>query len=608
MGNEDTSKLQARLTRALEDSDMLRSRLRMELQEKQALEMKVSELTDKLVEAKRGLQETSLALHKVQMATNQLMAKRDQRELQLQACIDQNHLYEKKISELENHISRMNEISDAKTGAHTHSEKLITDQLEKLHQLEEESGILKGQVNTLRRENVRLTDEKTDLEYVLESKKKRIGVLEEHIKTDANDPLGLISRINTASRTPRPIANGANGNTNSDTIPELSTPSLDMEGLNKRINDISSMEGKLNVLVTDKKSLEDRLKQLEDNLTLQSTAHQKQMAQQQQFYQSQLQNQQQHIQQLQFQAYAAQNLPMNGISLPLDQIPTTNGGMPMRGPSRGNGMPGSANGNPSDQPQRRPNSQQQRMPAGGPDFPSMQQQQSPPPLSQQPSDNRKSFRRKEGDAAPSGGGGGNRDQQQQKEREQRDREQRERDQREQQQREKDKEREREREREQREGKERDQREREKERDREQRDRDQKDRDRREQKEREQREKEKEREREREQNEREQNEREQQRERERERENKEREREQRGREQKEREQQQQRERDRERERAQAAERPRSQQNRAVTPNATTVTYSMGLGGAERNRERSAGGDRPIEATVSCMWIFYLFFSL
>lgn len=327
MVGEDFSKMQARLTRALEDADMLRSRLRMELQEKQSLEMKVTELTDKLVEAKKGLQETSLALHKVQMATNQLMSKRDQRELQLQSAIDQNHLYEKKIAELETHIHHMTEINDAKSGAHTHTEKLISEQVTQIKHLEEESGLLKGQVSSLRRENMRLADEKADLEYMLETKKKRITLLEEHIKTVEKDEIiptptirepslngnMAVSRLNTANGALR------------QSIQSTTSLDVDIEEIQKKMSELSNMENKLDKVASDKKYLEDRLKQLEENLLSQQSYHSKQLQQQQSFYQQQLNNQQQQIQQLTtqqqlFNTTTSNNIPINGISLPLDQI------------------------------------------------------------------------------------------------------------------------------------------------------------------------------------------------------------------------------------------------------------------------------------------------
>jgi len=338
MVGEDFSKMQARLTRALEDADMLRSRLRMELQEKQSLEMKVTELTDKLVEAKKGLQETSLALHKVQMATNQLMSKRDQRELQLQSAIDQNHLYEKKIAELETHIHHMTELNDAKSGAHTHTEKLISEQVTQIKHLEEESGLLKGQVSSLRRENMRLADEKADLEYMLETKKKRITLLEEHIKTVEKEEViptpairepslngnMAVSRLNTANGALR------------QSIQSTTSLDVDIEEIQKKMSELSNMENKLDKVASDKKYLEDRLKQLEENLLSQQSYHSKQLQQQTNFYQQQLNNQQQQIQQLTtqqqlFNTTTSNNIPINGISLPLDQIQqlagAANGGM-----------------------------------------------------------------------------------------------------------------------------------------------------------------------------------------------------------------------------------------------------------------------------------------
>ncbi len=170
------------MSQSIEESDLLRNRLRLELQEKQNLELKVTELTEKLVEAKKGLQETSLALHKVQMATNQLMTKRDQREIDLQVATEQNRTYERKISELESKILHMEGLSDAKQSVTQHSEKLLADKLLVIQGLEEENSSLRSQINTFKRDQIRASEEKQELEYTLEAKKKRITSLEEHIK------------------------------------------------------------------------------------------------------------------------------------------------------------------------------------------------------------------------------------------------------------------------------------------------------------------------------------------------------------------------------------------------------------------------------------------
>eukprot|EP01039_Chlorochromonas_danica_P004000 gene4000-4375_t len=91
----------AKFDQTIEENDMLQDKLKSTMEEKFALEQKIVTLTDKLIEAKRGLQETSFALQKVQQVTSQLMSKKDEREQQLQESLVQNNALQRKLSELE---------------------------------------------------------------------------------------------------------------------------------------------------------------------------------------------------------------------------------------------------------------------------------------------------------------------------------------------------------------------------------------------------------------------------------------------------------------------------------------------------------------------------
>ncbi len=98
--------LKIQLSETVEENSMMKSRLHVELKERHTLEMKNKELTEKLLDARKGLQETGAALYKVQQATDQLMRKRDQREVQLQRALDGNTIYEAKIAELEAKLTK----------------------------------------------------------------------------------------------------------------------------------------------------------------------------------------------------------------------------------------------------------------------------------------------------------------------------------------------------------------------------------------------------------------------------------------------------------------------------------------------------------------------
>lgn len=179
MAGQDMLQMQVTLAKAMDDTSILRSRLRAELEHRQVLENKIADLTEKLSDAKRGLQETKSALNKVQTVASQLIAKRDEREVQLQQALDQNGVYERKIAELEMHISHVSQLAEAQNNSAV-SEKLLQGYKERERLLEDELATMRTQWQQAKREVVRLADEKADVEYALESKKKRIAVLEEH--------------------------------------------------------------------------------------------------------------------------------------------------------------------------------------------------------------------------------------------------------------------------------------------------------------------------------------------------------------------------------------------------------------------------------------------
>eukprot|EP01040_Poterioochromonas_malhamensis_P019155 gene19155-22562_t len=73
MTGQDVLQLQMQLAKAMDDTSILRSRLRAELEHRQVLETKITDLTEKLSEARRGLSETKGALNKVQTVASQLI-------------------------------------------------------------------------------------------------------------------------------------------------------------------------------------------------------------------------------------------------------------------------------------------------------------------------------------------------------------------------------------------------------------------------------------------------------------------------------------------------------------------------------------------------------
>ena len=90
--------LRMQLSETLEENAIIKNRLHMELKERHSLEVKNRDLSEKLLDAKRGLHETGSALYKVQQATDQLLNKRDQREAQLLKSLELNRTYEGRIA------------------------------------------------------------------------------------------------------------------------------------------------------------------------------------------------------------------------------------------------------------------------------------------------------------------------------------------------------------------------------------------------------------------------------------------------------------------------------------------------------------------------------
>lgn len=325
MTGQDVLQLQMQLAKAMDDTSILRSRLRAELEHRQVLETKITDLTEKLSEARRGLSETKGALNKVQTVASQLITKRDEREVQLQQALDQNGIYERKIAELEMHISHLSHINEQ--NSNSNAEKANQAWIEKEKQLEESLGEMREKLSQARKEIIRVSEEKENVEYMLEAKKRRIATLEEHISTlNGNSPDVLAStrdsllmsmldltRAQTAGNSNNGNGNGAVGSptlrgsvaqTTNPFAAAIASAVAAASGNNGNGSggsvDVSQFESKISSLETDKRGLEDRLMQLEKQLLeqqkMQMQQQQMQMAQQQKM-QQQMQMQMQMAQQ-----------------------------------------------------------------------------------------------------------------------------------------------------------------------------------------------------------------------------------------------------------------------------------------------------------------------
>lgn len=82
----------------------MRSRLREEMEEKSALEQKVSALVAQLDDAKRSLQDTSFALHKATLVNSQMKSKKEERDVEL---LESNQYMQRRIHDLECQLHEM---------------------------------------------------------------------------------------------------------------------------------------------------------------------------------------------------------------------------------------------------------------------------------------------------------------------------------------------------------------------------------------------------------------------------------------------------------------------------------------------------------------------
>jgi len=297
---EEIALLRVQLSETMEENSLIKTRLHMELKERHTMDSKNKELNDKLMDARKGLQETGTALFKLQQATDQLMNKRDQREVQLQKAQEINRLNVAKISDLEARLSVAEDGMKFQTAAANYR-KLLIEKEDIIHQLEDSQTQNLTQMSKLKRDNQLLVDEKKDLESILESRQKRISILESHI-------VKLNEEYNAQ---PLKILNSTMFANSSKLLKD--EPDFDHEHLNDKFKDMKLLEKKLSAFDKERKVLEERMLSIESQIVVNtSPTNTAAASQQQQFQQSQqqqqFQQQQQQFQQIQ-QPFLFNNLP-----------------------------------------------------------------------------------------------------------------------------------------------------------------------------------------------------------------------------------------------------------------------------------------------------------
>lgn len=173
----DVELLKVQLAESVDEIHALKTRLHKEMMEKQALEYKNKELVEKLLQAREGLQETHNALYKVQQSTDELAEKDEERDYKVKVAMEQVKLKDEKIAELQSKLLE-SEDGERVQNATTSYRKIIMEKDEIIRVLEEQQFNSQNQLAKRKRENQRLSEEKADLEFTVETKTKRIETLE----------------------------------------------------------------------------------------------------------------------------------------------------------------------------------------------------------------------------------------------------------------------------------------------------------------------------------------------------------------------------------------------------------------------------------------------
>lgn len=254
--------LSHKLNQAVQENSKLRSKLRVEMEEKYVLEQKVVSLTEKLVEAKRGLQDTSFALQKVQLVTSQLMSKKDEREMQLQEAQLQNNSLQRTVNELNRQLAEVMEqhAKEMDTALNRRDREVAaTATVTNLSvpekgdpDLENQLTTYREQISQLKRENFKLAEEKADAQYMIEAKNSRITVLEDRLRVAEAKML-----LDWGASTPNRDSMSATG-----LPPGMQRPMSSSDFVAGGRNG-HSLENKVIMLETDKSALEQRLTVLE---------------------------------------------------------------------------------------------------------------------------------------------------------------------------------------------------------------------------------------------------------------------------------------------------------------------------------------------------------
>jgi hypothetical protein len=254
----DVELLRIQLSETLQENNQIKMRLHVELKDRFILEAKNNELNEKLINAGKVLQETGTTLFKLQKATDQLMKKRDHREIKLQKALEINKQLETRVIELETRILEMGDRVKVQSTI-SHYFKIIENKNELIQTLETEHELLKEKLSKTNKEALTLIGDKNHLEEIVQSKENRILQLEANLsELNTNFKVKLEEEAKRAQSVMEKALK----------VEQKNNENLLMESeLSMKLKDIKLMEEKFAVFDAEKKNLADRVHQLESRIT-----------------------------------------------------------------------------------------------------------------------------------------------------------------------------------------------------------------------------------------------------------------------------------------------------------------------------------------------------
>jgi hypothetical protein len=164
-----------------DENNLLRISLQAEVNIREKLEKKNREISEKLVETRQGLQETRTALINLQAVTEDLIQRKEEREMQLQKVISISKTYERRIAELETNSVKSEEV--AKLHSIISSTKMaVMEKEEAMQQLEQQILQLQQAVRSARSDVQVAVEDKKFVEVKLQHAGEKINQLDSTVE------------------------------------------------------------------------------------------------------------------------------------------------------------------------------------------------------------------------------------------------------------------------------------------------------------------------------------------------------------------------------------------------------------------------------------------